>query len=45
MADETGQETAERAARVGISLDWLAVIAAIVLVILVKLNLLPKVAW
>jgi hypothetical protein len=45
MANETGQQTAEKAARLGISLDWLAVIAAIVLVILVKLDWLPKVTW
>jgi hypothetical protein len=45
MANETGQHTAEKAAKLGISLDWLAVIVAIVLVILVKLDLLPKVGW
>jgi hypothetical protein len=45
MANETGQQTAEKAARFGIGLDWLAVIAAIVLVVLVKLDLFPKVSW
>ena len=45
MENETGQQTAEKAARLGVSLDWLAVVAAIVLVILVKLDLLPKVNW
>jgi hypothetical protein len=45
MASETGQQTAEKAARFGIRLDWIAVIAALVLVILVKLDLFPKVGW
>lgn len=45
MANETGQRIAEKAARFGIGLDWLAVIVALVLVILVKLDLFPKVSW
>ena len=45
MAMKQGQDTAVRAARFGISLDWLAVGAALLAVLLVKLGWLPGVSW
>jgi hypothetical protein len=33
------------ATRLGIALDWWAVIAAVVLAILVRFNILPSIGW
>lgn len=45
MATQKGQETAVKAAKVGISLDWFAVLAALIAVALVKLGWSPNVSW
>jgi len=45
MAQGQGQETAVKAAKLGISLDWLAVLAALIAVVLVKLGWLPGISW
>jgi hypothetical protein len=45
MAIQQGQDTAITAANVGISLDWFAVLAALIMVVLVKLGWLPNVSW
>jgi len=45
MSIREGQDTAVRAAKFGISLDWLAVSAALLAVLLVKLGWLPGVSW
>jgi hypothetical protein len=41
------QKTQERVAatRLGIALDWWAVIAAIILAVVVRFNVLPNVTW
>jgi len=45
MITKKGQDTAVRAAGVGLSLDWLAVAGALTAVLLVKLGWLPGIPW
>jgi hypothetical protein len=43
LAPSTQERVA--ATRLGIALDWWAVIAAIVLAVLVRFNVLPNITW
>ena len=45
MGKTMGQDTAVKAAKLGLSLDWLAVLAAMVAVLLVALGWLPNISW
>ena len=45
MDQTKGQKTAVQAATFGISLDWFAVLAALIAVLLVKLGWLPSIHW